>query len=95
MSTTRKQKNVKRDRMPTLEAEDVIDVQFSRDELSNLITLMSVMSQTFEALAKESLKANQVDAYEVLSARAQLSSGYAIKLSALIRMGEVQSREIH
>ena len=95
MSETKSKKKVKRDKMPELLAEDVIDVQFAREELTNLINLLSVISATFDALAKESLKNNQTEVFERLSERANISADYANKFATLANMGEVQSRELH
>ena len=90
-----KKSSKKRTKMPETLAENVIDVQFGKKDLAELVNLLVISAQTFELLAKECLKENNEKGYDVLSSRMKLSQDYADKLATIHGMGETPSRELH
>lgn len=88
-------KTEKRTKMPEPMAENIIDVQFGKKDLAELINLLSISAQTFEMLAQASLRESNEEAFDVLSNRMKLSQSYANKLALIHGMGETSSRELH
>lgn len=89
------EKKEARTKMPDPMADNIIDVQFGKKDLAELVDLLSVSAQTYEMLAKEVLKDNNEKAFKVLSNRMKLSQDYAAKLALIHNMGETSSRELH
>lgn len=72
-----------------------ISFSLSAKELETLVSLLSLSSKTYETLAEQSLKEQNDASYKEALLRAQYAAIFANRLSALSKMPEPTSRNIH
>jgi hypothetical protein len=72
-----------------------VNVAFTPEELSNYAQLLSLMSHALEEMALSAAKVNDLQSFDILKARSQLSALLAGKLNAHYNIGESPSRDVH
>ena len=80
---------------PQIIEENTVNVALSQADLETFINLMTVCSQTFEALALQAAQEKDMASFDVLSARHKLSFVFANKLAEFNSVGEPTSRDLH
>lgn len=83
------------DNKPNQDTSSVVNIALSKEELTTLVNLMNVCSQTFKMLAEQAVQQNDEQSTAVFTARQHLSRIYADKLAISSIIGEPPSRDLH
>jgi hypothetical protein len=91
---TKKLKTKVVEKAPEVES-GLINIGFTRADLSIYVNLLSIMAQTFEQLALSSADGNDTKSFDILSARHRLTVALANRFVLHHNIGEPESRDIH